>query len=63
MRMDIPWSRVMSYKVPIVGFTGKTIKLEGKVTLQVAIGDTVYMVEFLLFPLLLRTIVFWDVLP
>ncbi|KAI5661846.1 hypothetical protein M9H77_21169 [Catharanthus roseus] len=40
MRMDIPWSRVMSYKVPIVGFTGKTIKLEGKVTLQVAIGDT-----------------------
>ncbi|KAI5676104.1 hypothetical protein M9H77_07054 [Catharanthus roseus] len=40
VQMDIPWSRILSYEAPIVGFTGKTIKSGEKITLPVSIGDT-----------------------
>lgn len=48
VQMDIPWSRILSYEAPIVGFTGKTIKSGEKITLPVSIGDTAHMVEFLI---------------
>lgn len=46
--MDLTWDKVSPYTTPLIGFTGQTIKSDGKISLPVFFGDTAHMVEFLI---------------
>lgn len=47
-QIGIPWDKVIPYAAPLVGFTGKTVKSEGKITLLVSIKEIGHMAEFLI---------------
>lgn len=47
-QMDIPWDKVIPYATPLVGFTGQTVKYDGKISLPISISDTSLIMEFLL---------------
>lgn len=60
LQMEIPRSRATPYIIPLVGFTGQRIHSKRKFSLLVNIGNTAYMVEFLMFLPHLRIIAFWE---
>lgn len=48
LQMDISWSRVKPYILPLVGFTGQTIHSKRKFSLRGNVWNTAYMVEFII---------------
>lgn len=42
LQMEVSWSQVMPYIIPLVGFTGRTIYSEGKICLPVNVEHCMY---------------------